>query len=103
MIKMTSWNCPFILSIIIGFVAVGLFYFDQKQKKAETNSVSYAKVFSLVTGSILIFNYFVVNESSASCISGSSINKQLVGGSVQPVNNVGLFSNLKIKEGLPDF
>ncbi len=103
---MTSWNCPFILAIIIGCVAVGLFYFDQKQKKAETNSMSYAKVFSLVTGSILIYNYFVSTESSGSCIMGSSINKQVGGGNVQPQipsNNTGLFSNLKIKEGLPDF
>jgi hypothetical protein len=105
---MFNWNNPFVLAIILGCVAIGLFYFDQKQKKNEPNSLAYAKVFSLVTGSILIFNY-LINNSVATDLEPVSVKSAFtpVTGNVPTSSSLttggGMFSNLKIKEGPPTF
>ena len=59
---MFTWNDPYVLAILLGFFAVGLFYFDQKQKKETPSNMSYVKVFTLVTGLIFSYNYFVDNN-----------------------------------------
>lgn len=33
--KMLAWNSPYVLAIIIGLIAVGIYHFDQKQKKMK--------------------------------------------------------------------
>jgi predicted membrane channel-forming protein YqfA (hemolysin III family) len=90
---MFALNNPYILSILIGLVAVGIFYFDQKQKNIEQSRIEYIKIFILVTGSILTFNYFVNNYNITQI--------QIV--EKAPLIGSGMYSNLKIKEGPPDF
>jgi hypothetical protein len=100
---MSSWNSPYILAFLLGLLAVGLFHFDQKQKKNEITNMSYLKVFTLVTGSILGYSYFVDNTES---IDVPKIVKDVTEVITPPVvsNNLGgLYSNLKIKEGPPNF
>lgn len=90
---MFTWNSPYILAVLIGIIAVSVFYFDQKQKKIDPSRMEYIKIFTLVTGSIITFNYLVDNSNS---ISIPLVEKTpIVGGSI--------YNNLKIKEGPPDF
>ncbi len=104
---MFSWNSPYVLAFLLGLVAVGLFHFDQKQKKIETNKMSYVKVFTLVTGSIISYNYFVNNNESDIVLTNSqNVIKELTEViSHPPVSSSlsGLYGNLKIKEGPPNF
>ena len=104
---MFTWNSPYMLAFLLGLLAVGLFYFDQKQKKNDVENMSYMKVFTLVTGSILGYTYFVDTSviSDLATIS-TPIVKAVVDVSTPSVmsNNLGgLYSNLKIKEGPPNF
>jgi len=113
---MVSWNSPYILAILLGLLAVGLFYFDQKQKKEETPKISYVKVFTLTTGLILAFNYFadgsLTNVVEAISNPNPVIEKPTP--SQSPSTNYtyqsqnggstgGMYGNLKIREGPPDF
>ena len=101
---MFTWNDPYILAILLGFVAVGLFYFDQKQKKENPPTMSYVKVFSLVTGLIFGYNYCVDNNCVNPIV--SEVTKPVVETVSSPiVSNTlsGMYSNLKIKEGPPNF
>ncbi len=122
---MFSWNDPYILPFIIGLVAVGLFYFDQKQKKEDPDKMSYFKVFTLVTSLIFCYNYFVdstsvtymkntltsvsevatkVTEPQAEVVK-TIVENVLPNTPVPVVANTlsGIYSNLKIKEGPPNF
>ena len=120
---MTSWNSPYVLAVLLGLLAVALFYFDQKQKKEETPRISYVKVFSLITGLILAFNYFadisltdvssvadvITNNNSQTVIEKPTLAQapttnytyQSQNGGSSSSN--GLYGNLKIREGPPDF
>ena len=123
---MTSWNSPYVLAVLLGLLAVSLFYFDQKQKKEETPKISYVKVFTLTTGLILAFNYFA--DNSLSDIVEAISNPINPINPVNPVNPIiekptasqapstnytyqsqsggntgGMYGNLKIREGPPDF
>ena len=116
---MVAWKGPYMLAILLGLLAVGLYYFDQKQKKEETPRVSYVKVFSLTTGLILAFNYFadisLPTLSSISPVSDVISNPTIETPTPsqapttnytyqsQTHGNNGLFGNLKIKEGPPGF
>ena len=121
---MVAWNSPYILAILLGLLAVGLFYFNQKQKKEETPQISYVKVFSLTTGLILAFNYFAdISLPTVSSISDVILNPVIETPTLtqtltptpsqspstnytyqsQTHGNNGLFGNLKIKEGPPGF
>ena len=105
---MFAWNSPIILAIILGLVAIGLFYFDQKQKKNEPNSLAYAKVFSMVTGSILLFNYLVNNSPVDPEVvpvksAFTPVTSSVPISSPAMTTGAGMFSNLKIKEGPPTF
>ncbi len=120
---MVAWNSPYILAILLGLLAVGLYYFDQKQKKEETPRMSYVKVFSLTTGLILAFNYFADSSLPSlspiqEVVSNPVIEKPTPSQSPSTnytyqaqsqtsgnntVSNNGLFGNLKIKEGPPGF
>lgn len=88
---MFAWNNPYILAVLIGIIAVSIFYFDQKQKKLDPSRIEYIKIFTLVTGSIITFNYLVDNSLSIPVIEKTPI----IGGSI--------YNNLKIKEGPPNF
>jgi hypothetical protein len=88
---MFAWNNPYILAVLIGIIAVSIFYFDQKQKKLDPSRMEYIKIFTLVTGSIITFNYLVDNSISIPVIEKTHI----IGGSI--------YNNLKIKEGPPNF
>ena len=111
---MSSWNSPYMLSVIIGLIAVVVFYFDQQQKKNTPSSMEYVKVFTLVTGSILLFNYLVESPTTLSTVLASAAATSVapstvsVGGggsaiSMPSASASGLFNNLKIKEGPPNF
>lgn len=118
--KMISWNSPYVLAVLLGLLAVSLFYFDQKQKKEETPKLSYVKVFTLTTGLILAFNYFadnsltdvveaisnpinpinsVIEKPTASQAPSTNYTYQSQNGG----NSGGMYGNLKIREGPPDF
>ncbi len=88
---MFTWNSPYTLAVLIGVIAVSLFYFDQKQKKLDPSRMDYVKIFTLVTGSIITFNYLVDNSVSIPVVEKAPV----LGGSV--------YNNLIIKEGPPDF
>lgn len=92
---MFTWNNPYILAILIGLFAVSIFYFDQKQKKNEPSRMEYIKIFTLVSGSIITFNYLVDNSTA---LSVPVIEKGHV-----MVGSSSIYNNLKIKEGPPDF
>jgi len=88
---MFAWNSPYILAVLIGIIAVSVFYFDQKQKKLDPSRMEYVKIFTLVTGSIIAFNYLVDNSLSIPVVEKV------------PVLAGSIYNNLKIKEGPPDF
>ena len=88
---MFAWNSPYTLAVLIGIIAVSIFYFDQKQKKLDPSKMEYFKIFTLVTGSIIAFNHLVDNSLSIQIIEKPPV----LGGSI--------YNNLKIKEGPPDF
>jgi uncharacterized membrane protein len=88
---MFAWNSPYTLAVLIGIIAVSIFYFDQKQKKLDPSKMEYIKIFTLVTGSIIAFNHLVDNSLSIQIIEKTPV----LGGSI--------YNNLKIKEGPPDF
>ena len=119
---MVSWNSPYILAILLGLLAVALFYFDQKQKKEETPRISYVKVFTLTTGLILAFNYLAdgsltdVVEAISNPNPVNTVNTVIEKPTVSqaPSTNYtyqsqnggstgGMYGNLKIREGPPDF
>ena len=119
---MIEWNSPYVLAIVLGLIAIGLFHFDQKKKKAEINKLSYVKVFTLVAGAVGVFYYFVMsketNESTIEkvvetiapikSISPSPSSAFVPIEKVPVITNTatslgGLYSNLKIKEGPPNF
>ncbi len=90
---MFTWNSPYILAIIIGLIAVSIFHFDQKQKKNEPSRMEYIKILTLVSGSIITFNYLV--DNSLVVVEKAPITNVIGGSSI--------YNNLKIKEGPPDF
>ena len=117
---MFNWNDSYILPFILGLIAVGLFYFDQKQKKENPDKMSYLKVFTLVTSLIFSYSYFVDStqvtyiKNTLSTVTDvvSKVSEPLVVEtisaqvpSVPVVANTlsGIYSNLKIKEGPPNF
>lgn len=110
---MFTWNDPYVLAVLLGFVAIGLFYFDQKQKKENPPTMSYVKVFTLVTGLIFGYNYFVDNNlNTISTVPTEQIVTEIakpiletVSPTLPIVSNTlsGMYSNLKIKEGPPNF
>lgn len=123
---MFTWNNPYILAVIIGIVSVALFHYDQKKKQQadselEVDKLSYIKIFILVAGSILLFNYFVlsslattqesvVNEIVENIIPSpipspvptKSLQHSTVGSAFTPITSHSI-SGLKIKEGPPNF
>jgi hypothetical protein len=87
---MLAWNSPYVLAVIIGLIAVGIYHFDQKQKKNEIQKISYVKIFVLVAGSITGFYQFIYpslasnptsTQSSSSGTSGSGSGTGTVSGS----------------------
>ncbi len=123
---MFTWNNPYVLSVIIGIVAVALFHYDQKKKQAdqefEVDKLSYIKIFILVAGSILLFNYFVPSLSSTitpdevmtdivketipspipSPVPTKPLQHSVTGSAFTPITSQSI-SGLKIKEGPPNF
>jgi hypothetical protein len=119
---MIEWNSPYVLAVVLGLIAIGLFHFDQKKKKAEINKLSYVKIFTLVAGSVAVFYYFVLSKET---IIESAV--ETIAETITPVKSIspspssafvpiekpvitntansigGLYSNLKIKEGPPNF
>lgn len=102
---MLDLSNPYIIAVIIAFVATAIFHFDQKQKKMEVESISYIKVFSLVLVAIVGFNYFTSTQTNViETIKTVTESIPKAEGSVSSVVNNGFpFANLKIKEGPPDF
>jgi len=123
---MFTWNDPYVLAVILGLIAVVIFHFDQKQKKVEVEKSSYFKVFILVSGLIFAFNYFVLTNSteitllptekileSTSTSTSTSTSVPIKTLSQSPTSAFtpiqssstlgGLYGNLKIKEGPPNF
>ena len=122
---MIEWNSPYVLAVVLGLIAVGLFHFDQKKKKAEINKLSYIKIFTLVAGAVAVFYYFVLSKETIidttveaitetiapiKSISPSPssafipIEKPIGSAITNTANSIGgLYSNLKIKEGPPNF
>ena len=122
---MFTWNDPYVLAVILGLVAVTIFHFDQKQKKNDVEKSAYVKVFILVSGLICLFNYCIlINSDSISTTLPSSTTTPLttIVEAVQlpiktlsqsptsaftPIQSAstlgGLYGNLKIKEGPPNF
>jgi hypothetical protein len=98
---MLDLSNPYIIAVIIAFVATAIFHFDQKQKKVEVETVSYVKVFSLVLLAIIGFNYFT--SSQTVILDTVKTVTESVSKSDTVVNNTFPFANLKIKEGPPDF
>lgn len=124
---MFTWNNPYVLAVIIGVVSVALFHYDQKKKQQsdsefEVDKLSYIKVFILVSGSILLFNYFVpttttsitqesvVNEIVEKVVSSpvpspiptKSLQHSGTNSAFTPIISHSI-SGLKIKEGPPNF
>ena len=125
---MFTWNDPYVLAVILGLIAVVVFHFDQKQKKVEVEKSSYFKVFILVSGLIFTFNYFVLtNSTETTLIHTEKILETTITSTITstppsvPVKTLsqsptsaftpiqssstlgGLYGNLKIKEGPPNF
>ncbi len=118
---MFTWNDPYVLAVILGLVAVAIFHFDQKQKKNEVEKSSYVKVFILVAGLICLFNYFVLTNSETTTTTSTPSTTITPSTTVEPVKTLsqsptsaftpiqpsttlgGLYGNLKIKEGPPNF
>ncbi len=126
---MFTWNNPYVLAVIIGVASVVLFHYDQKKKQQndsefEVDKLSYIKIFVLVTGSIMLFNYFVLSTSSPTPTNPESIVSEIVekvipspipspvpnkalqhsvtGSAFTPISSHSI-SGLKIKEGPPNF
>ncbi len=125
---MFTWNDPYVLAVIIGIVSVALFHYDQKKKQAdsdfEIDKLSYIKVFILVAGSILLFNYFVPSLTSTTTTTQESVINEIVekvtpspipspvptkslqhsgiSSAFTPISSHSI-SGLKIKEGPPNF
>jgi hypothetical protein len=88
---MLAWNSPYVLAIIIGLIAIGIYHFDQKHKKNEIHKISYVKIFVLVAGSIMGFYHFLYPTLSATPLTSSttSANAQVGSGSlITPVPQV---------------
>ncbi len=117
---MFNWNDSYILPFILGFIAIGLFYFDQKQKKENPDKMSYLKVFTLVTGLIFSYSYFVDStqvtymKSTLSTVADvvskvsepaviETISSQIPSPPIVANTLSGIYGNLKIKEGPPNF
>lgn len=125
---MFTWNDPYVLAVIIGIVSVALFHYDQKKKQQtdsefEVDKLSYIKVFILVAGSILLFNYFVPSLTTTTTTQESVINEiveKVIPSPIpsplptKPLQHSGTssaftpisshsISGLKIKEGPPNF
>jgi hypothetical protein len=119
---MFTWNDPYVLAVILGLIAVVVFHFDQKQKKVEVEKSSYFKVFILVSGLIFAFNYFVLTNSvETTLLPTEKILESVPVSAPFPVKTLsqsptsaftpiqsastlgGLYGNLKIKEGPPNF
>ena len=117
---MIEWNSPYILAIILGLIAIGLFHFDQQRKKIPIDKLAYFKVFTLVAGSICLFYYFVVPKETIIETATNTIVETIKNISPSPssaftpiekvptITNTstslgGLYSNIKIKEGPPNF
>lgn len=99
---MLDLSNPYIIAVIIAFVATAIFHFDQKQKKVEVEPISYVKVFSLVLIAIVGFNY--LTSSTTFVLDTVTESASKVDTAVTSVVNNGFpFANLKIKEGPPDF
>jgi hypothetical protein len=101
---MIDLSNPYIIAVIIAFIATAIFHFDQKQKKVEVETLSYVKVFSLVLLAIIGFNYFTSSKGviiDTVKTVAESVSK--VDTPVSSINNGFPFANLKIKEGPPDF
>ncbi len=102
---MLDLSNPYIIAVIIAFVATAIFHFDQKQKKVEVETISYIKVFSLILVAIVGFNYFTSTKTnvmeSIKTVTESAPKLESTVSTV--VNNGFPFANLKIKEGPPDF
>ncbi len=122
---MIEWNSPYVLAVVLGLIAIGLFHFDQKKKKAEINKLSYVKIFTLVAGAVAVFYYFVLSKETIIDTAVETITETITPvKSISPspssafvpiekppsaaITNMatsigGLYSNLKIKEGPPNF
>jgi hypothetical protein len=106
---MFSWNSPYILAGILGIVAVLLFHFDQKQKKEEPSKISYFKVFILVFCLIIAYEYFVDTNITEYITDNTPLSSPITNdvnlNTLSSVNSsiFNPFSNLKIKEGVPNF
>ncbi len=106
---MLDLSNTYVIAVIIAFIATAAFHFDQKQKKNEVENMSYVKVFSLVFISIVIFNYIkssqvtildtvkTITETTTPTLQNN------LSGTSSIINNVNPYSNLKIREGPPDF
>jgi hypothetical protein len=98
---MLDFSNPYIIALIIAFVATAIFHFDQKQKKLDIETISYVKVFSLVLIAIVVFNYFTSSPTAVidtvKAVTETVTKPETVVASGFP------FANLKIKEGPPDF
>jgi hypothetical protein len=120
MIKMLTWNDPYVLSVILGLVAIIIFHFDQKKKdpEYEIDKVAYTKVFILVAGAVMLFNYFVEPMTSAittatenttevvkvpSVINTPSPPTNLIKSPTSAFVPISGLGELKIKEGPPNF
>ena len=102
---MFSWNSPYILAGILGLLAVVLFHFDQKQKKEEPQKISYFKVFILVFSLIVAYEYLVDTSAIEYITDTIPITSDIGGNPEIPLtsNIFNPFSNLKIREGAPNF
>jgi hypothetical protein len=95
---------PYIIAVIIAFIATAIFHFDQKQKNTDVEKVSYVKIFSLVFIAIVGFNYFTTTSSVVIPAAVATLKSETPVASVTNVVNSNFpFANLKIKEGPPDF
>ena len=124
MIKMLTWNDQYVLSVILGLVAIVIYHFDQKKKDPEyvIDKVAYIKVFVLVAGAVMLFNYFVepmtslVSNNAAGTTSTISVVEVSKASPLKPVSPTNLIKSatsafvpisglgdLKIKEGPPNF
>jgi hypothetical protein len=119
---MFAWNSPYVLAVILGLLAVGLFHFDQQKKKLPIDKISYIKVFILVAGSVGVFYYFVSSQEIVSSVlpTNNVVIESVKSISPSPssafvpiekgpaITNTatslgGLYGNLKIREGPPNF
>ncbi len=119
---MIAWNSPYVLAVILGLLAVGLFHFDQQKKKMPVDKLSYVKIFVLVAGSVCLFSFFVLQKetlietATTTLIESAKSLSPSPSSAFTPIEKAagpvitntatsigGLYSNLKIKEGPPNF